>query len=139
MSVTSTFEAAFIAQVKALINDVTFNYFWSRAPQGSPVDGIKEVVFFYAPGGERTLNLDNTKSAEQGRKVQVSIFATDPQLVRDASKALHDAVEGFHGTLQDGATIFSVNPGMQDVDSFIDDEKVYQTVFDWDIRLIEGS
>jgi hypothetical protein len=138
MSVTSTFEPAFIAKVSERVNDPAFKFFWSRAPQGAPVDGVKEVVFFYAPGGERTLNLDNTMSAEQGRRIQVSIFATDPQLVRDASKALHLAMEGFHGTLSDNSIIFAVNPGMQDVDSFIDAEKVYQTVFDWEVRLIEG-
>lgn len=138
MSITSTFEAAFIAKVDELIADPSFSYFWNRAPQGSPVDGVKEVVFFHAPGGERTLNLDNTKSAEQGKKIQVSIFATDPQLVRDASKALHLTMEGFHGVLSDTSQIFTIVPGMQDVDSFDNDEKVYQTVFDWDIRLIES-
>lgn len=139
MSVTSTFEAAFIEMVRGRINDANFTFAWALLPKGSPVDGRKEVVFYYAPGGERTALLAGGISAEQGRVIQVNIFTTDPQTTRDAALAIHQALDGKAATLSDGSFIFNVIPQMQDIDlPFDNDEQVYQTTFDYSVRMIEG-
>ena len=138
MSVTSTFEAAFITLLTNLLNDPAFSIAWARAPQGAPVQGRKEVVLFYAPGGDRQYTHSGV-SQEQGRRIQVSIYSVDPQDTKDASKAIHLVMDGWQGVLSDGSRIFAVVPGMQDIDYFDNEEKVFQTVFDWEVRMSEGS
>jgi len=138
MTVTSKFEQAFLDMVRGQINDPSFAFAWARLPQGAPVEGRKEVVFFYAPGGDRQALLAGGISAEHGRKVQVSIFSVNVQDAKDAAKAIHALLDGWRGTLSDGSTIFNVVPGMQDIDSFDNDERVFQTVFDYTVRMVEG-
>jgi hypothetical protein len=132
---TSTFEQSFMDWISGQVNDASFAYFWSRTPQGAPVEGRKEVVFFYAPGGDKQALLSGGMSTEEGRKVQVSIFSINVQDVKDAALTLHNVLDGANNvTLADGTKIFSVVPGMQDIDSFDDAEKVFQTVFDVTVR-----
>lgn len=131
----STFEQAFIDWITGQVNDASFAYFWSRSPQGAPVPGRKEIVFFYAPGGDKQALLSGGMSTEEGRKVQISIFALDVQDVKDAALTLHSVLDGAHNvTLSDSTTVFSIVPGMQDIDSFDNDERVFQTVFDVTVR-----
>jgi hypothetical protein len=138
MKIQSKFEAAFIAQVKATVNDPDFYFAWGRAPQGQPVEGRKEVVFFYTPGGERDALLAGGVSAEHGRQIQVSVFSVLQQDCLDAAKAIHTVLDGWGGTLSDGSRVFIVVPAMQDRNEYINDEKVFQTVFEYSVRMIEG-
>jgi hypothetical protein len=141
MSVTSTFEAAFLARLTALLSDASIVLAWSRLPQGAPVSGVKDVALFYAPGGDRESAHDGV-AGEEGRVIQFSIFSPDPQDVKNASKALHYALEGapdtlspMIGDLTDGSHIYNVTVHSQDYDQYDNDEKVYQTVFEVMIRL----
>lgn len=141
--ITSTFEAAFLTKLKTLLNDNSMVLAWSRLPQGAPVAGIKDVALFYAPGGDRESAHDGLQD-EQGRVIQVSIFALDPQDTKDASKALHRALEGAPGSLSpmigslpDGSYIFNVVPQIQDQDLYDNAEKVYQTTFAVMVRMSE--
>lgn len=134
----STFEIAFLAKLGTLLNDASIILTWGRAPEGAPVVGRKEVVLFYAPGGERQLT-HSGMSTEQGRRIQVSIFSHEVQDVKNAAQAIHTALDGWSGTLADGTAIYAVVPGIQDIDSFDNEEKVFQTVLDYMIRMSEND
>lgn len=140
---TSNFESAFITTLTGLLNDSSIVLSWARLPNGAPVEDIKEVALFYAPGGDRESAHDGV-ATEQGRVIQVSIFSVDPQDVKDASKALHAALEGVPGsrspmigTLSDGSIIFNVLSHRQDDDFFDNEEQVFQTTFDVMVRMTE--
>lgn len=139
----STFEAAFMAALSGLLNDTSIVLAWSRLPIGAPIPGKKDVVLFYAPGGDMESAHDGVTS-EEGRVIQVTIFSSNPQDVKNASKSLRFALIGapgsqspMIGTLGDGSTIFNIVSHRTDYDTYDNDEKVHQTSFDVMVRMTE--
>lgn len=133
---SSTFEGTFVDMVSTALNNSNVTLAWAKLPLGAPVLGKIDVVFFYAPGGERTLTHGGMAKGQR-RNVQVSLFSPDPQDVKDVAKALHVILDGYHGSLDDGSSIDAILPG-QDVDlGFDNEEKVHQTVFDLAIWMSE--
>lgn len=128
-----TFEEAFIAMVAAGSGIPVAQIAWGQAPLGQPAAGAPQIVLRNAPGGDRELTHSGV-SSEMGRMIQVSIFGLAVLDARNAAEALH-AIDGFQGSLDDGSLIWAVAPAMQDVDGYDNTEKLFQTVFNWIVRM----
>lgn len=131
---SASFQAAFIGLLTTGLNNPNVTIAWAQLPAGAPVLGKTDVVLFNAPGGERE-NTHSGMSGEMMRRIQVSIFSVDPQDVADVGEACHTILDGYRGTLTDGTVIGNIVPGMQDIDSWDNQEKVHQRVFDVQVRM----